>query len=179
MAKIGALAQNQGDYWASSKTLLEQAERLSDTFFQENFSNRSWAYEQTQDKATHRGKRQWNAIYISYLKIHVNSPALAEQEQNTAKKTPNCNDAARGEVRRIDYQNLKKSRTKSQLCKTQRQRKPSPFLHESIELGYGILTTSGDETQTISSIREMTRGRVNMEGLQYELIAKIRHARLA
>lgn len=96
--EMGALAQNQGDY-ERSNTLLEQAEKLSDTFFQKNFSNRSWALLSNPRQSDYRGSGM-ERVYISYLKS-LNYLALAEQEKSLSKKRQ-LNDAALVEVRRID-----------------------------------------------------------------------------
>ncbi|MBU1467515.1 MAG: hypothetical protein KJ883_14395, partial [Gammaproteobacteria bacterium] len=96
--EIGALAQNQGEF-ERSNDLLEQAERLSDTFLPENFSNRSWALLSNPRQSDYHGNGI-ERVYISYLKS-MNYIALAEKEDNKAKKRE-LNDAALVEMRRID-----------------------------------------------------------------------------
>jgi len=118
--EIGALAQNQGDY-ERSNALLEKAERLSDTFFPENFSNRAWALLTNPRQSDYRGSGM-ERVYISYLKS-LNYLALANKEEKTTKKRQ-LMDAALVEVRRIDiklneiraqnpsYQDLNAKKTK-------------------------------------------------------------------
>ena len=95
--EIGALAQNQGDF-ERSNALLEQAERLSDTFFPDAFSNRSWALLTNPRQSNYRGSGM-ERVYISYLKS-LNYLALAEQAQSRDQQQQ-LKDAALVEVRRI------------------------------------------------------------------------------
>jgi len=95
--EIGALAHNQGDF-ERSNALLEQAERLSDTFFPDAFSNRSWALLTNPRQSNYRGSGM-ERVYISYLKS-LNYLALAEQAQSRDQQQQ-LKDAALVEVRRI------------------------------------------------------------------------------
>ncbi|BFM50642.1 hypothetical protein [Marinomonas sp. THO17] len=96
--EIGTLAQNQGDYQRSNQ-LLEQAERLSDTFLQESLTNRSWALLSNPRQSNYRGNGI-ERVYISYLKS-LNYLALSEKATSRQARQQLL-DAALVEVRRID-----------------------------------------------------------------------------
>ncbi|WCN10692.1 hypothetical protein [Marinomonas mediterranea] len=94
----GALAQYQGDYQRSNE-LLEEAEKISDTFFSSTYSNRAWALLTNPRQSDYRGNGL-ERVYISYLKS-LNYLALSGQATNTSKKQQ-LMDSALVEARRID-----------------------------------------------------------------------------
>ena len=77
----GALAQYEGDYERSNQ-LLEQAERLSDTFFTTSFSDRAWALLSNPRQGSYRGNGV-ERVYISYLKS-LNYLALSDLSEKRA-----------------------------------------------------------------------------------------------
>jgi hypothetical protein len=169
--EIGALAQNQGDY-ERSNTLLEQAERLSDTFFQENFSNRSWALLSNPRQSDYRGSGM-ERIYISYLKS-MNYLALAEQEKNTAKKRQ-LNDAAVVEVRRIDIK-LNEIRAQNPSYQDLNAKENQAFYMKALSW-LGNFYTGGRDTDKFL-YRDDAWARY-MEGLQYEINSEYDDARIS
>lgn len=96
--EIGAMAQNEGDY-KRSNDLLENADRLSDTFFKKSFENRAWALISNPRQEDYYGSGL-ERVYISYLKS-LNYLALSQQA-TTYDKQQQLRDAALVEARRID-----------------------------------------------------------------------------
>ncbi|WP_191602037.1 hypothetical protein [Marinomonas algicola] len=94
----GALAQYQGDFQRSN-TLLEEAERLSDAFFNQSFTDRSWALLSNPRQGVYRGD-SIERVYISYFKS-LNYLALADKATSQNERTQQL-DAALVESRRID-----------------------------------------------------------------------------
>ncbi|TDO97915.1 hypothetical protein [Marinomonas balearica] len=94
----GALAQYQKDYERSNE-LLEEAEKISDTFFSTSYSNRAWALLTNPRQSDYRGNGL-ERVYISYLKS-LNYLALSEQATSSSKKQQ-LMDASLVEARRID-----------------------------------------------------------------------------
>ncbi|TBR43805.1 hypothetical protein CBF23_003500 [Marinomonas agarivorans] len=94
----GALAQYQGDFTRSNE-LLEQAEKLSDTFLEESLTNRSLALV-TNERQKNYTATGFERIYINFFKS-LNYLALAEQA-TTQQKRQSLLDSALVESRRID-----------------------------------------------------------------------------
>lgn len=169
--EIGALAQNQGDY-TRSNTLLEQAEKLSDTFFPENFSNRSWALLSNPRQSDYRGSGL-ERVYISYLKS-MNYLALAKQEKDTIKKRQ-LSDAALVEVRRIDIK-LNEIRAQNPSYQDLNARENQAFYKDALSW-LGDFYTGGRDTDKFL-YRDDAWARY-MEGLQYEIDGEYDDARIS
>ncbi|MGO2513781.1 hypothetical protein [Marinomonas polaris] len=169
--EIGALAQNQGDF-ERSNDLLEQAERLSDTFLPENFSNRSWALLSNPRQSDYRGNGI-ERVYISYLKS-MNYIALAEKEDNTAKKRE-LNDAALVEMRRIDIK-LNEIRAQTPSYQDLNAKENQAFYMKALSW-LGDFYTGGRDTNKFI-YRDDAWARY-MEGLQYEMNGEIDDARIS
>lgn len=169
--EIGALAQNQGDF-ERSNDLLEQAERLSDTFLPENFSNRSWALLSNPRQSDYRGNGI-ERVYISYLKS-MNYIALAEKEDNKAKKRE-LNDAALVEMRRIDIK-LNEIRAQTPSYQDLNAKENQAFYMKALSW-LGDFYTGGRDTDKFL-YRDDAWARY-MEGLQYEMNGEIDDARIS
>lgn len=169
--EIGALAQNQGEF-ERSNDLLEQAERLSDTFLPENFSNRSWALLSNPRQSDYRGNGI-ERVYISYLKS-MNYIALAEKEDNTAKKRE-LNDAALVEMRRIDIK-LNEIRAQTPSYQDLNAKENQAFYMKALSW-LGDFYTGGRDTDKFL-YRDDAWARY-MEGLQYEMNGEIDDARIS
>ncbi|MGO3738607.1 hypothetical protein [Marinomonas foliarum] len=169
--EIGALAQNQGNY-ERSNTLLEKAERLSDTFFPDNFSNRSWALLSNPRQSDYRGSGL-ERVYISYLKS-LNYLALAEQEKNSAKKRQ-LNDAALVEVRRIDIK-LNEIRAQTPSYQDLNTKENQAFYMKALNW-LGDFYTGGRDTDKFL-YRDDAWARY-LAGLQYEIDGAFDDARIS
>lgn len=169
--EIGALAQNQGDY-KRSNTLLEQAEKLSDTFFQNTFTNRSWALLSNPRQSDYRGSGL-ERVYISYLKS-LNYLALAEQEKNLAKKRQ-LNDAALVEVRRIDIK-LNEIRAQNPSYQDLNAKENQAFYMKALSW-LGDFYTGGRDTDRFL-YRDDAWARY-LAGLQYEIDGEYDDARIS
>ncbi|TYL46795.1 hypothetical protein [Marinomonas sp. IMCC 4694] len=169
--ETGALAQNQGDY-ERSNALLEQAERLSDTFFSENFSNRSWALLSNPRQGDYRGSGM-ERVYISYLKS-MNYLALATQETPFTQKRQ-LNDAALVEVRRIDIK-LNEIRAQNPSYQDLNAKENQAFYQKALGWLSGFYT-GGRDTDTFL-YRDDAWARY-MEGLNYEISGDIDDARVS
>ena len=169
--EIGTLAQNQGDY-ERSNTLLEQAERLSDTFLQENFSNRSWALLSNPRQGDYKGNGL-ERVYISYLKS-LNYLALAEQATSSAEKLK-LHDASLVEVRRINIK-LNEIRAQNPSYQDLDDKKDQAFYLKALNW-LGDFYTGGRDTDQFL-YRDDAWGRY-MEGLQYEISREYDDARIS
>ncbi|ETI60592.1 hypothetical protein [Marinomonas profundimaris] len=169
--EIGALAQNQGDF-ERSNALLEQAERMSDTFFPENFTNRSWALLSNPRQSDYHGSGM-ERVYISYLKS-MNYLALAAGENNTAKKR-HLNDAALVEVRRIDIK-LNEIRAQNPSYQDLNAKENQAFYMKALSW-LGDFYTGGRDTDQFL-YRDDAWARY-MEGLQYEINGEYDDARIS
>ena len=169
--EIGALAQNQGDFERSNE-LLEQAEKLSDTFFAENFSNRSWALLSNPRQSDYRGSGM-ERVYISYLKS-LNYLALAEQEKNISKKRQ-LSDAALVEVRRIDIK-LNEIRAQNPSYQDLNAKENQAFYMKALSW-LGDFYTGGRDTDKFL-YRDDAWARY-MAGLQYEIDGEFDDARIS
>lgn len=169
--EAGALAQNQGDF-ERSNTLLEQAEKLSDTFFPENFSNRSWALLTNPRQSDYRGSGI-EGVYISYLKS-LNYLALAEQEADTRQKRQ-LQDAALVEVRRIDIK-LNEIRAQNPSYQDLNAKENQAFYMKALSW-LGNFYTGGRDTDKFI-YRDDAWARY-MEGLQYEISGEYDDARIS
>ncbi|MGO2354137.1 MAG: hypothetical protein ACTH58_05320 [Marinomonas foliarum] len=169
--EIGALAQNQGNY-ERSNTLLEKAERLSDTFFPDNFSNRSWALLSNPRQSDYRGSGL-ERVYISYLKS-LNYLALAEQEKNSSKKRQ-LNDAALVEVRRIDIK-LNEIRAQTPSYQDLNTKENQAFYMKALNW-LGDFYTGGRDTDKFL-YRDDAWARY-LAGLQYEIDGAFDDARIS
>ena len=169
--EAGALAQNQGDF-ERSNTLLEQAEKLSDTFFPENFSNRSWALLTNPRQSDYRGSGI-EGVYISYLKS-LNYLALAEQETDTRQKRQ-LQDAALVEVRRIDIK-LNEIRAQNPSYQDLNAKENQAFYMKALSW-LGNFYTGGRDTDKFI-YRDDAWARY-MEGLQYEISGEYDDARIS
>lgn len=169
--EAGALAQNQGDF-ERSNTLLEQAEKLSDTFFPENFSNRSWALLTNPRQSDYRGSGI-EGVYISYLKS-LNYLALAEQEADTRQKRQ-LQDAALVEVRRIDIK-LNEIRAQNPSYQDLNAKENQAFYMKALSW-LGNFYTGGRDTDKFI-YRDDAWARY-MEGLQYEISGEYDDSRIS
>jgi uncharacterized protein len=169
--EIGALAQNQGDF-ERSNSLLEQAEKLSDTFFPENFSNRSWALLSNPRQSNYRGNGI-ERVYISYLKS-LNYLTLADKETNAAKRRQ-LTDAALVEVRRIDIK-LNEIRAQNPSYQDLNAKENQAFYMKALNW-LGDFYTGGRDTDKFI-YRDDAWARY-MEGLQYEISGEYDDARIS
>jgi len=169
--EIGTLAQNQGDFQRSNE-LLEKADRLSDTFFQDSFSNRSWALLSNPRQSNYRGNGI-ERVYISYLKS-LNYLALAEQA-TTATEKLKLNDAALVEVRRIDIK-LNEIRAQNPSYQDLDEKENQAFYMKALSW-LGDFYTGGRDTDKFL-YRDDAWARY-MEGLQYEMNGEYDDARIS
>jgi len=98
LLEAGALAQYQGDYERSNQ-LLEQAEKLSDTFLEESISSRSWSLLASPMQGDFQPSG-FERVYINFFKS-LNYLALSEQSTNRHQRQ-SLLDSALVEARRID-----------------------------------------------------------------------------
>ncbi len=98
LLEAGALAQYQKNYQHSNQ-LLEEAEKVSDTFISQNLTDRSWALLTNPRQGSYRGN-SIERVYINYFKS-LNYLALSEHASTPQEKTQLL-DAALVESRRID-----------------------------------------------------------------------------
>lgn len=169
--EIGTLAQNQGDFKRSNE-LLEKADRLSDTFLQKSFSNRSWAL-LTNPRQSHYRGNGIERVYISYLKS-LNYLALSEQATNAAEKRK-LNDAALVEVRRIDIK-LNEIRAQHPSYQDLNEKENQAFYMKALNWLSDFYTGGRDTDQFL--YREDAWGRY-IEGLQYEINGEFDDARIS
>lgn len=169
--ETGALAQNQGDY-VRSNALLEQAEQLSDTFFPENFSNRSWALLSNPRQSNYRGSGM-ERVYINYLKS-MNYLTLAAQETQLTQKRQ-LNDAALVEVRRIDIK-LNEIRAQNPSYQDLNARENQVFYQKALSWLSGFYTGGRNTDQFLYRDDAWAR---YMEGLNYEISGDIDDARIS
>nr|WP_264193972.1 hypothetical protein [Marinomonas algarum] len=169
--ETGALAQNQGDHQRSND-LLEQAERLSDTFFPTNFSNRSWALLSNPRQSDYRGSGM-ERVYISYLKS-LNYLALAAQAEDPATQRQ-YRDAALVEVRRIDIK-LNEIRAQTPSYQDLNAKENQAFYLKALSWLGNFYTGGRDTDQYLYRDDAWAR---YMEGLQYEISGDIDDARIS
>ena len=169
--ETGALAQNQGDF-IRSNTLLEKADRLSDTFLKESFSSRSWALLSNPRQGDYKGSGL-ERIYISYLKS-LNYLALAEQA-DTPKEKLKLKDAALVEARRIDIK-LNEIRAQNPSYQDLNDKENQAFYVKALNWLSGFYTGGRDTDQFL--YRDDAWGRY-MEGLQYEISNEYDDARIS
>ncbi|MGJ8645489.1 MAG: hypothetical protein ACSHXJ_01255 [Marinomonas colpomeniae] len=169
--ETGTLAQNQGDF-VRSNALLEKADRLSDTFLKNSFSNRSWALLSNPRQGNYEGSGL-ERVYISYLKS-LNYLALAEQA-NTAKEKLRLKDAALVETRRIDIK-LNEIRAQTPSYQDLNDKKNQAFYLKALNWLGGFYTGGRDTDQFL--YRDDAWGRY-MEGLQYEISNEYDDARIS
>lgn len=169
--EIGALAQNQGDY-ERSNTLLEEAEKLSDTFFQQSYTNRAWALLTNPRQSDYRGTGL-ERVYINYLKS-LNYLALSKQAKSRAELIK-LQDAALVEVRRIE---LKLNEIKAQNPSYQdlEDAKSQAFYLKALSW-LGDFYSGGRNTD-LYLYRDDAWARY-MEGLQYEQQGQYDDARIS
>ena len=98
LLEAGALAQYQGQFERSNQ-LLEQAEKLSDTFLEESISSRSWSLLANPMQGDFQ-PASFERVYINFFKS-LNYLALSEQATNRQERQ-SLLDAALVEARRID-----------------------------------------------------------------------------
>lgn len=166
----GALAQYQGDFERSNQ-LLEEAERISDTFFAEQYSSRSWALLTNPRQGDYKGAG-FERVYISYFKS-LNYLALADQETSFLKRQQLL-DAALVESRRID---LKLNEIAAQNSSYEQvDDKNKGFFEKSLNWLAGFYT--GGVDPEIYSYREDAWARY-LEGVQYEASGEFDDARIA
>ncbi|ETX12502.1 hypothetical protein MUS1_02625 [Marinomonas ushuaiensis DSM 15871] len=169
--EIGTLAQNQGDFERSNE-LLEKADRLSDTFFQDSFSNRSWALLSNPRQSNYRGNGI-ERVYISHLKS-LNYLALAEQATSPSERLK-LNDAALVEVRRIDVK-LNEIRAQNPSYQDLDEKENQAFYMKALSWLGGFYTGGRDTDQFLYRDDAWAR---YMEGLQYEMNKEYDDARIS
>jgi hypothetical protein len=98
LLEAGALAQYQGDFERSNQ-LLEQAEKLSDTFLEESISSRSWSLLANPMQGDFQPSG-FERVYINFFKS-LNYLALSDQSTNRQQRQ-SLLDSALVEARRID-----------------------------------------------------------------------------
>lgn len=170
LMELGALAQYQGDY-ARSNQLLEEAEKMSDTFLKEGFANRSVALLTNARQAEYRASAV-ERIYINFFKS-LNYLALAEQATTASDKRA-LQDAALVEARRIELKlNEINALTPSY---EDIKGKNKAFYQRALSWLSGFYTGGIDRDEFI--YRDDAWGRY-MEGLQYEISGEYDDARIA
>ena len=167
----GALAQYRGDYQRSNE-LLEQAERLSDTFFSSSFSDRAWALLSNPRQGSYRGNGV-ERVYISYLKS-LNYLALSEAAPQRQARVQLL-DSALVEARRID---LKLNEISAQTLSYEdlEAQENQPFYLKAMDW-LGNFYSGGRSTEQYQ-YREDAWGRY-LEGLQYEASEQYDDARIS
>ena len=167
----GALAQYEGDYERSNQ-LLEQAERLSDTFFSTNFSDRAWAFVSNPRQGSYRGNGV-ERVYISYLKS-LNYLALSETAPQRQSKVQLL-DSALVEARRIDLK-LNEIAAQTLSYSDLEAKENQPFYLKALDW-LGNFYSGGRSTEQYQ-YREDAWGRY-LEGLQYEASGQYDDARIS
>lgn len=165
----GALAQYQGDY-ARSNQILEQAEKLSDTFLEQSFSNRSFAL-LTNERQKNYTATSFERIYINFFKS-LNYLALAEQASSRQSRQ-SLLDSALVEARRID---LKLNEISALTPSYDDVNGEKPVYKKALNWLSGFYT-GGIKTEDFV-YRDDAWGRY-IQGLQYELSGEYDDARIA
>ncbi|GAB3488109.1 COG3014 family protein [Marinomonas epiphytica] len=169
--EVGTLAQNQGDYERSNQ-LLEQADKLSDTFFRRSFENRAWALLSNPRQANYQGNGI-ERVYISYLKS-LNYLALAKQAQ-TRQEAIRLQDAALVEVRRIEIK-LNEIGAQTPSYADLEAKQNQAFYLKALNWLAGFYTGGRDWDQYL--YRDDAWGRY-LEGVQYEIQGELDDARIS
>ena len=169
--EIGTLAQNQGDYTRSNQ-LLEQAERLSDTFLEESLANRSWALLSNPRQSDYRGNGV-ERVYISYLKS-LNYLALSEKASSRQARQQLL-DAALVEVRRIDIK-LNEIRAQTPSYQDLDAKQDRAFYEKAISWLSSFYTGRLDSDNFLYRDDAWAR---YMAGLQYEISGEYDDARIS
>jgi len=170
LLETGALAQYQGNY-SRSNQLLEEAEALSDTFFNQSFSDRSWALLTNPRQGSYRGN-SIERVYISYFKS-LNYLALADQTDTPQEKTTLL-DAALVESRRIDLKLDEINRQTPSYSDIKSENKS--FLEKTLNFFSGFYTGTLDRDKY--AYRDDAWARY-IEGLLYEVAQEYDDARIA
>lgn len=165
----GALAQYQGDF-IRSNTLLEQAEKLSDTFLEESLTNRSFAL-LTNERQKNYTANAFERIYINFFKS-LNYLALAEQADN-AQMRQRLLDSALVEARRID---LKLNEISALTPSYESVNAEKPLYKQALTWLSGFYTGGIKSGEFV--YRDDAWGRY-IQGLQYEISGEYDDARIA
>lgn len=171
LLEVGALAQNQGDYQRSN-TLLEQADKLSDTFFQKSFSNRAWALLSNPRQENYHGSGL-ERVYISYLKS-LNYLALSEQATSHEERDK-LRDSALVEARRIDNK-LNEIQAQKPSYQELNAKQDQAFYMKALSW-LGNFYNGGRSTEEYA-YRDDAWARY-LEGLQYEISKQYDDARIS
>lgn len=166
----GALAQYQGDYERSNQ-LLEQAERLSDTFLEESISSRSWALLANPMQGDFQ-PTGFERVYINFFKS-LNYLALAERAK-TRQQRQSLLDAALVESRRIDLKLNEIAALNPSYEDIDGANKA--FLSKAVDWLSGFYTGGINSDDYIYRDDAWAR---YMEGLQYEISGEYDDARIA
>ncbi|MGB0941878.1 MAG: hypothetical protein ACPGUE_05735 [Marinomonas sp.] len=166
----GALAQYQGDYERSNQ-LLEQAERLSDTFLEESISSRSWALLANPMQGDFQ-PTGFERVYINFFKS-LNYLALAEQAQSRQERQ-SLLDAALVESRRIDLKLNEIAALNPSYEDIDGANKA--FLSKAVDWLSGFYTGGINSDDYVYRDDAWAR---YMEGLQYEISGEYDDARIA
>ncbi|MCZ2723636.1 hypothetical protein O1D97_18965 [Marinomonas sp. 15G1-11] len=166
----GALAQYQGSHQRSNQ-LLEEAEKLSDTFFKQGFVDRSWALLSNPRQGLYRGD-SIERVYISYFKS-LNYLALADDADNQNERTQLI-DAALVESRRIDLKLNEINLQTPSYADIKNENKS--FIEKSLNLFSSLYTGQLDKDKY--AYRDDAWARY-LEGLLYEKANEYDNARIA
>jgi hypothetical protein len=166
----GALAQYQGDYERSNQ-LLEQAERLSDTFLEESISSRSWALLANPMQGDFQ-PTGFERVYINFFKS-LNYLALAEQAKSRQERQ-SLLDAALVESRRIDLKLNEIAALNPSYEDIDGANKA--FLSKAVDWLSGFYTGGINSDDYVYRDDAWAR---YMEGLQYEISGEYDDARIA
>ena len=170
LLEIGALAQYQGDYERSNQ-LLEQAERLSDTFLEESISSRSWALLANPMQGDFQ-PTGFERVYINFFKS-LNYLALAEQATSRQQRQ-SLLDAALVESRRIDLKLNEIAALNPSYDDIDGANKA--FLSKAVDWLSGFYTGGINSDDYVYRDDAWAR---YMEGLQYEVSGEYDDARIA
>ena len=170
LLEAGALAQYQGDYERSNQ-LLEQAERLSDTFLEESISSRSWALLANPMKGDFQPSG-FERVYINFFKS-LNYLALSEQS-TSRRDRQNLLDSALVESRRIDLKLNEIAAISPSYEDIDGANKT--FLNKAVDWLSGFYTAGINSDDFIYRDDAWAR---YMEGLQYEISGEYDDARIA
>lgn len=170
LLEAGALAQYQGDYERSNQ-LLEQAERLSDTFLEESISSRSWALLAKPMQGDFQPSG-FERVYINFFKS-LNYLALADQATSRSERQ-NLLDAALVESRRIDLKLNEIAALSPSYEDIDGSNKA--FLSKAVDWLSGFYTGGINSDDFIYRDDAWAR---YMEGLQYEVSKEYDDARIA
>ncbi|WP_438462335.1 hypothetical protein [Marinomonas sp. PE14-40] len=170
LLEIGALAQYQGDYERSNQ-LLEQAERLSDTFLEESISSRSWALLANPMQGDFQ-PTGFERVYINFFKS-LNYLALAEQATSRQQRQ-SLLDAALVESRRIDLKLNEIAALNPSYDDIDGANKT--FLSKAVDWLSGFYTGGINSDDYVYRDDAWAR---YMEGLQYEVSGEYDDARIA